>query len=114
MHIAFNCSVIAGVSPQGIVCKPVMLSVARSTVLSLSVTKDEVSSEHVVSGKLAKYVGNDPVTGKTITIKINETTTGDYFEENVTTDNDGEFDLPKTFKALESGTAGFCFSSYSA
>jgi hypothetical protein len=88
-----------------------MLSVAASTVLSLSVAKDEVPSEHVVSGKLAKRVGNNPVTNRIVTIKINETNTGDYFEENVTTDNNGEFDLPRTFKALESGTANYLISA---
>jgi hypothetical protein len=88
-----------------------MLTVARATTLSLQVSKEEDSSNHIVSGKLESYINPHGIEDKIITIKINETTTGDYYEENVTTDNNGEFDLPRTFKALESGTANYLISA---
>ena len=108
---AFNCSVVAGESPQGVVCKPVQLSVAKHTKLSLTVDKADSSYTHFIRGKLSNMTGAG-VENKEITIKINATATGDFSEYVLNTTSTGEFSLEMTLKPNGVEVADYLISAF--
>jgi hypothetical protein len=72
--------------PQGIACNPVQLIVSKSTEITLNVTRESSSSNHVIQGWL-KW-NNTGVCGKQVKIMVNDT---EYLPS--LTDNNGYFCL---------------------
>lgn len=84
---AFNVSV-AGC--QQFICSPVMLTVAKETVLTLEVTKGAKDTNHTISGMLSSY--SQPVPNKQVSILVNGTV-----KSIVTTSINGWYNLSLDF-----------------
>jgi hypothetical protein len=69
---AFTAKIIVDESmPQGIACNPVQLTVSKSTGITLNVTRDSSSSNHIIQGWL-KW-NNTGVDGTQVKIMVNDT-----------------------------------------
>jgi len=94
----------AGKLPQGMISSPIQLTVARTTVLLLNVSRDNATSEVAVEGWL-KW-GDSDVSWKTVKIKVNET------EYSRTTDVSGHFVLNNIdLKAVDNKPTDYVISA---
>ena len=81
--------------PQGVASNPIQLTVSIATKLVLNVTRDVNSTRHVVEGWLRRNGTGAAVSGKPITISVNDTRYG------FTTDQCGYFVLDRDFPPVE-------------
>ena len=81
--------------PQGVASSPIQLTVSIATKLILNVSRDVNSTRHVVEGWLRRNGTGAAVSGKPITISVNDTRYG------FTTDQYGYFVLDRDFPPVE-------------